>query len=227
MNTKQTNHTFADQVNHPGRKDKDAFFMEELESWRKVIPLFLERELGIGSKIVRSVPIVPTGYFGSNRELPNCTDWLGKLLVACFKVAESKGAFNLLIINEPRLPVRSLGKPDPLLGGSDEPKNPSSDNRQIATLFVEDGGTGEPKQGHQQPKIPPFGGSDGAKMPPSDHGGTGNSKPQGQRGPKITIDKDDEDTIVKRTWEIIKALVKGEIDFLPGVFDALKSLFFG
>ncbi|XP_022777709.1 uncharacterized protein LOC111319148 [Stylophora pistillata] len=96
--------TFANKVHHPHEGDENAYFMEELKFWREAIHSFLKDELKFGPEILQSLRILPTGYCASkDRKLSNCVDWLTNFWMACYTAPKSKGAINLLKMNNSRL----------------------------------------------------------------------------------------------------------------------------
>jgi len=95
--------TFANKVDHPDFPDKKAYFLEEGENWQKMITSFLSKEIKLDSTLIKSLPIVPTGYSRPHTILPDGGDWLSKFWMACFNAASGSAGICLYKINRDRI----------------------------------------------------------------------------------------------------------------------------
>ncbi|XP_078378851.1 uncharacterized protein LOC144661993 [Oculina patagonica] len=95
--------TFANEVEDQDGGDREAYFLKELQKWRKVINSFFRDELKMDSKLLQSLHLVPTGNYRQLSGLPNSENWLSSFWSACYEVAKSSAAFNLYRINRGRI----------------------------------------------------------------------------------------------------------------------------
>ena len=114
--------TFANQVDHPrvseNSADKKAYFLEEAESWQTKITSFLSEEIKLDSTLIKSLPIVPTGYSQPYTILPDGGDWLSEFCMACFNAASGSAGICLYQINRDRLDFPGSERMAAVSGGS-------------------------------------------------------------------------------------------------------------
>ena len=129
--------TYANRVDDINRKDKEAYFLEELENWREVINPFFRDSL----ELLHCPPLVPTGYYQQPSGLPSCENWLSLFWLDCYRVANSSGAYNLYRMNSSR--IRFPGCENLALVSdefADETESQSSPSTELTTAAPSPGG---------------------------------------------------------------------------------------
>ena len=125
--------TFANKV------DREKYFSQDLEKWRKVIHSFLTKKFKLDPKLVQSLPIVPTGYYRPLTVLPNRGNWLSKFWIACYTVARRSTAFNLYRINKARVRFPGSEKVAANCGGSEvAPTPPGADDSVMPVIDLDE-----------------------------------------------------------------------------------------
>ncbi len=133
--------TFANKVEDPKGGDKEAFFLEELEVWRKAINSFFRDELELDSELLQSLPLVPTGNYRQLSGLPNSENWLSSFWSACYGVAKGSAAFNLYRINKGRIRFPECDNLASVSGGfAEETQSQSSQSTALAIARQSPGG---------------------------------------------------------------------------------------
>ena len=131
--------TFANKVEHPARKDKEAFFLEDLANWREVIQKFLSEDLELDRELVQSLPLVPTGYHLKPSLLPSGTKWLPNFFIACYHVARRSTAFSLYRINIARVRFHGTEEVAAICGGSEVvPTTPGFEDSEISLIDLDE-----------------------------------------------------------------------------------------